>query len=199
MGSLRFRFGKILVWVGETRKRPHGSQASAILKIWHCGSHFALVYAIVHEKPRMDIRESWHNCPWQYFQSCDRRIVILSVFMSPDCVVLPASRNKAHRKLLTSFLGAGGPWPVILRHASVEMAKFVCQLWRHCFINPWIQTTLFLIIAIAATSAAVIWQFAGCISPIPLWLIISISTDYIPPLLTKYSVYNVDKYFSRNK
>ena len=44
-------------------------QASAILKIWHCGSHFALVYAIVHEKPQMDIRESWHNCPWQYFHA----------------------------------------------------------------------------------------------------------------------------------
>ena len=69
------------------------------------------------------------------------------------------------------------------------------------FINPWIQTALlcFLIIAIAATSAAVIWQFAGWISPIPLRLIISISTDYIPPLLTKYGVYNADRYFSRNK
>ena len=41
--------------------------ASAILKILHYGSHFALVYAIVHEKPWMDIRENWHNCPWQYF------------------------------------------------------------------------------------------------------------------------------------
>ena len=58
------------------------------------------------------------------------------------------------------------------------------QLRRHCFMNPWIQTALFLVIMIAATSAAVIWQFAGWISPIPLWLIISISTDYIPPPLT---------------
>ena len=32
---------------------------------------------------------------------------------------------------------------------------------------PWIQTTLFLIIAIAATSAAVSWQFTGWISTIP--------------------------------
>ena len=90
MDSLRFRFGKILVWVGETRQRPHGSQASAILKIWHSGSHFALVYATAHEKPQLEIRESWHNCKWQYFQSFDRGIVILSVFMALHRVVLPA-------------------------------------------------------------------------------------------------------------
>ena len=89
--------------------------ASAILKIIHCGSNFALVYAIVHEKPRMNIRETWHNWPWQYFRSFDHGIVILSVFMAPDRVVLPASRNKSHRKLLTCFLGAGGPWLVISR------------------------------------------------------------------------------------
>ena len=50
-------------------------------------------------------------------------------------------------------------------NTSVEMAKFVraaVQLQRQCFINP-----LFLIIAVAATSAAVSWQFAGWISPIP--------------------------------
>ena len=55
-------------------------------------------------------------------------------------------------------------------NTSVEMAKFVraaVQLLRQCFINPWIQTALFLIIAIVATSAAVSWQFAGWISPIP--------------------------------
>ena len=55
-------------------------------------------------------------------------------------------------------------------NTSVEMAKFVrsaVQLRRQCFINPWIQTALFLFFAIAATSAAVSWQFAGWISPIP--------------------------------
>ena len=54
-------------------------------------------------------------------------------------------------------------------NTSVEMAKFVhsaVQLRRQCFINPWIQTVLFLIIAIAAMLAAVSWQFAGWISPI---------------------------------
>ena len=79
--------------------------ASAILKVWHCGSNFVLVYAIVHEKSRTDISESWPSRPWQYFRSFDCGIVILSVFMAPDRVVLPASRNKSHRKLLTCFSG----------------------------------------------------------------------------------------------
>ena len=82
-------------------------------------------------------------------------------------------------KLLTCFLGAGGTVVDMFSrggrdchfaNTSVEMAKFVraaVQLRRQCFINPWIQTALFLIIAIAATSAAVSWQFAGWISPIP--------------------------------
>ena len=79
--------------------------ASVILKVWQCGSNFFLVYTIVHEKSRMDICESWPSWPWQYFLSFDRRIVILSVFMAPDRIVLPASRNKSHRKLLTCFSG----------------------------------------------------------------------------------------------
>ena len=128
----------------------------------------------------MGIRESWHNCPWQYFRSFDSGIVILSVFMAPDRVVLPASRNKSHRKLLTCFLGAGGPWPVILRTRAWKWQNLSVRFRRRCFINPWIQTTLFLIIAITTTSAAVIWQFAGqgWILPIPLRLIISISRLY---------------------
>ena len=103
--------------------------------------------------------------------------------------------------VLTCFLGAGGPWPVISRTQAWKWPNLSVQLRIQCFINPWIQTALlcFLIIAIAATSAAVIWQFAGWISPIPLRMIISISTDYIPPLLTKYGVYDADKYFSRNE
>ena len=80
--------------------------ASAILKVWHRGSNFVLVYAIVHEKSRTDIRESWPSCQWQYFRSFDCGIVILSVFMAPDRVVLTASRNTSHRKLLTFFSGA---------------------------------------------------------------------------------------------
>ena len=77
--------------------------ASVILKVWHCGSNFVLVYTIVHEKSRTDICESWPSWPWQYLRSFDRGTVTLSVFMAPDHVVLPASRNKSHRKLLTCF------------------------------------------------------------------------------------------------
>ena len=79
--------------------------ASAILKVWHCGSNFVPVYAIVHKKSRTDIRESWQSCPWQYFWSFDHAIVSLSVFMVPDRVVLPTSRNRSHRNLLTCFSG----------------------------------------------------------------------------------------------
>ena len=128
----------------------------------------SMVYAIVHENPRMDIRESWRNCPWQYFWSFDRGIIILSVFMAPDRVVLHASRNKSHREVVDMFSRGGRDCH--FANTSVEMAKFVhsaVQLRRQCFINPWIQTALFLIIVIAATSATVSWQVAGWISPIP--------------------------------
>ena len=140
---------------------------STILKIWHRGSNFALVYAIVHENPRMDIRESWRNCPWQYFRSFDRGIIILSVFMAPDRVVLHASRNKSHREVVDVFSGRAGLSFREHKRRNGEICPCSCQLRRQCFLNPWIQTALFLIIAIAATSAAVSWQFAWWISLIP--------------------------------
>ena len=135
---------------------------------------FAKVGATVHDNIFEVLIAGSLSCPWQYFRSFDRGIVILSVFMAPARVVLHASRNKSHREVVDMFSRGG-------RHChfantSVEMAKFVraaVQLRRQCFINPWIQTALFLIIAIAATSAAVSWQFAGWISrisPIPLRL-----------------------------
>ena len=105
MDSLRFGSWKDLVWVGETRWRPHGFQRPPFWESDHCGSNYVLVYAIVHEKSRTDIRESWQSCPWQYFRSFDCGIVILFVFVAPDRVVLPASRNKSHQKLLTCFSG----------------------------------------------------------------------------------------------
>ena len=76
-------------------------------------------------------------------------------------------------------LGAG-PWPVISRTQAWKWRNLSVQFRRQCFVNPWLQTALFLIIAIATTSAAVIWQFAGqgSILPIPLRLIISISRLY---------------------
>ena len=175
-------------------------QASAILKIWHCGSHFALVYVIVHEKPRMDFRESWHNCPWQYFRSFDRGIVIMSVFLAPDRVVLPAFiAEQVTLEVVDMFLGAG-PWPVISQTRVWKWRNLSVRFWRQCFINPWLQTALFLIIAIATTSAAVIWQFAGKGGFCRFHFGWSFRfLDYIPPQLTKYGVYNADKYFSRNK
>ena len=76
--------------------------------------------------------------------------------MAPDRVVLHASRSKSHREVVDMFSRGGRDCH--FANTSVEMAKFVraaVQLRRQCFINPWIQTALFLIIAIAATSAAV--------------------------------------------
>ena len=102
------------------------------------------------------------------------------------------SRNKSHWEVVDMFSRGGRDCH--FANTSVEMAKFVhaaVQLRRQCFINPWIQTALFLIIAIAATSAAVSWQFAGWISLIPPRL--------YSPLLTKYGVCNAVKCFSRNK
>ena len=102
------------------------------------------------------------------FRSFDRGIIILSVFMAPDRVVLHASRNKSHREVVDLFSRGGRDCH--FANTSVEMAKFVraaVQLRRQCFINPWIQTAIFLIIVIAATSAAISWQFAGWISLIP--------------------------------
>ena len=98
------------------------------------------------------------------------------------------------------FCRSGRPLACHFANTSVEMAKFICSASMTMFyINPWIQTALFLTIAIAGTTSTVSWQFAGWISLIPLRLFISISTDYISPLLTKYGVYNAVKYFSRNK
>ena len=53
------------------------------------------------------------------------------------------------------------------RNGEICPCSCSVQLLSQCFINPWIQTALFLIIAIAATSGAVSWQFAGWISLIP--------------------------------
>ena len=119
-------------------------------------------------KPTNGQSRNWRNCPWQYSRSFDHGIIILSVFMAPDRVVLHASRNKSHREVVDMFSRGGRDCH--FANTSVEKAKFVraaVQLRRQCFINPWIQTALFLIIAIAATSAAVSWLFAGWISLIP--------------------------------
>ena len=105
MDSLRFRSWKDFCLGWWNALASAWFPVSAILKVWHRGSNFVLVYVIVHEKSRTDIRKSWQSCPWQHFWSFDRGIVSLSVFMAPDCIDLPALRNKSHRKLLTCFSG----------------------------------------------------------------------------------------------
>ena len=88
-------------------------------------------------------------------------------------------------EVVDMFSQGGDPWPVNSQTRAQKWPNLSGQIWRQCFINRWIQTTLFPIITIAATSvittttsAAVIWQSAGWISPIPLRLIISISRLY---------------------
>ena len=167
MDSLRFRFSKILVWVGETRQRPHGSQCPPFWK-----------FDTVDPTSPWFTRSCMKSHEWT-FAKLGKTVhgnifgVLIAGSLSSLYSWLPTALFYLHRG--TSHIGS-------------------C---RHVFSGR--ATALFLIIAIAATSAAVIWQFAGWISQIRLWLIISISTDYIPPLLTKYGVYNADKCFSRNK
>ena len=67
MDSLRFRSWKDFYLSWWNALASAWFPASAILKVWHCGSNFVLVYAIMHEKSRTDICESWQSCPWQYF------------------------------------------------------------------------------------------------------------------------------------
>ena len=108
---------------------------------------------------------------------------IFSKFLSQDhypiCIhgcrsrCLTCITEQVTSEVVDMFSRGGRPLDCNFANTSVEMAKFVCstiQLRRQCFINPWIQTTLFLIITVGATLAAVIWQFAGWISPIPPWL-----------------------------
>ena len=88
--------------------------------------------------------------------------------MAPDRIVLPALRNKSHQELLTCFLGR-----VALGLSFHERKCRNGQICPFSFEDNVLLTQgsrprYFLIIAIAATSAAVIWQFAGRISPISL-------------------------------
>ena len=65
-------------------------------------------------------------------------------------------------EVVDMFSRGGRPLACHVANASVEMSKFVRSVSKTMFINPWIQIALFLIIAIATTSAAVIWQLAAC-------------------------------------
>ena len=92
----------------------------------------------------------------------------------PRCFTCNAEQVTS--EVVDMFLGVG-PWPVISRTRAWKWRNLSVRFRRQCFINPWLQTALFLIIAIATMSAAVIWQ-QGWILPIPLRLIISISRLY---------------------
>ena len=155
MDSLRFGSWKDfrLGWWNALAWFP----ASAILKVWHCGSNFVLVYAIMHEKSRTEIRESWPSCPWQYFRS------LIAGSLSYLYSWLPTALFYLHQG--TSLIGScwhvsrgGRPLACHFANTSVEMAKFVRSALKTLFYKPWIQATLFLIIAIAAASAAVSWE-----------------------------------------
>ena len=77
-------------------------------RLSHCGSNF-LVNAIVHEKPLVELSKSWHNCPWQYFWSFNRGIIILFIFTAPRCVFTPASQDTSHIRNCWHIF-SGGPW-----------------------------------------------------------------------------------------
>ena len=161
-------------------------QASAVLKIWHCGSHFALVYgAIVHGK---------------YFWSFDHGIVILSVFMAPDRDVLLASRMSLD---VNDMLSRGGrPLACHFAKVIVEMAKFVRLVSKTMFYLPVDPDRVICNHRdsndVSSCHLTVRWarvDFADSTSADDF----DFQITYIPPLLTKYGVDNEDKYFSRNR
>ena len=115
----------------------------------------------------------------------------------PRCFICIAEQVSS--EVVDMFLEGERPLACHFANTSVEMAKFVRSASKILFYLPWIQVALFLIIAIAVASAAVSWavcwvDFADSTSADH-----SVSTDYIPPLLTKCGVYNAVKCFSRNK
>ena len=155
------------------------------------------------------------NRAWKATNGHSRKLAQLSatiflMFWLQDCYPVCIHGSRPHcftciteqvtRKLLTCFLGVGGPWPVISWTRAWKLRNLSIRFRRQCFINPWIQTALFLIIAIATTSAAVIWQLLGKGGFCGFHFGWSFRfPDYILSLLTKYGVCNADKYFSRNK
>ena len=202
--------------------------ASGILKVWHCGSNFVLVYAIVREKSTnahsrkltklsMTIfSKFWsrdrypiciHGSPPCCFTYIAEQIllevvdihdnifkVLIAGSLSYLYSWLPTVLFYLHRG--TSLIGScwhvsrgGRPLACHFANTSLEMAK-------NCLFS---FEDIILLTEQQPRRQLSVEQFAGWILPIPLRLIITISTDYIPPLLTKYGVYNAVKCFSRNK
>ena len=176
--------------------------ASAILKVWHCGSNFVLVYAIVHEKSRTDIRESWPSCPWQYFRSFDRGIVILDLYSwLPTALFYLHCAEQASSEvvgLLTFFS----------RRADLGLS-FREHKRRNGQICPFSFEDIILL---TVDPGRVISNHRDS-SRVGSCQLSSLLGGFrrfhfgwsfrfqkiIPPLLTKYGVYNAVKCFSRNK
>ena len=135
--------------------------------------------------PWIQLRHGLRDLAWKPRNGHSRKLAQLCMTIFPKFwsrdhypICIHGSRSRCFTciaeqvtsEVVDMFFRGGQPLDCHFANTSAEMAKFVrsaVQLRRQCFINPWIQTALFLIIAIAAASAAVSWQFAGWISPIP--------------------------------
>ena len=156
MDSLQFESWKDFSLVWWNALASAWLPASAILKVWHCGSNFVLVYTIVmksHEQTFAKVDQAVHDNIFE---------VLIAASVSYPYSWLPTTMFYLHCG--TSLIGScshvsRGGWPLACHfvNTSVEMAKFVRSALKTLFYWPWIQATLFLIIAIAATSGAVSW------------------------------------------
>ena len=133
--------------------------------------------------PWIQLRLGLRDRAWKPTNGHSRKLAQLSMtifskFWSRDHypICIHGSRSRCFT-CIAEQVTSGSCWHVFSGRAGLsfrehkrrngEICPCSCQLQRQCFINPWIQTALFLIIAIAATSAAVSWQFAWWISLIP--------------------------------
>ena len=133
--------------------------------------------------PWIQLRIGLRDRAWKPTNGHSRKLAQLSMtiflkFWSRDHypICIHGSRSRCFT-CIAEQVTSGSCWHVFSGRAGLsfrehkrrngEICPCSCQLRRQCFINPWIQTALFLIIAIAATSAAVSWQFAWWISLIP--------------------------------
>ena len=162
----------------------------------------------------IQLRLGLHDCAWKVTHEHSQNLAQLSMtifskFWSRDryplCIYGSRPRcftciaEQVTSEVVDMFSQGGRPLACRFANASVEMTKFVrsalkTMLYWHVDPDRVLSNH-----RDSSHVGSCHLTFAGWISPIPLRLIISISTDYIPPLLTKYGVYNADKYFSRNK
>ena len=157
--SLRFRSWKDLCLGWWNALASSWFPASAILKIWHCGSNFVLVHAIVHEKSQTDIREVDKAVHDNIFE------VLIAGSLLYLYSWLPTALFYLHRE--TSIIGSC--WHVSRGAATLGLSfrEHKCRNGQICPFSfediillltvDWIQAALFLIIAMAAVSWAVCW------------------------------------------